>query len=146
MLSRYIMKLDPTKISDIKLGMLVEIEDLRTEKLIQGKITFIISQLNHPKGILVKLHTGNKGHINKIINSTIENKPENQTKKIELLPESFNLEYKQSFKFHGKEPTKNWIPSFTIFKTISGFAKRYLKICLRHKLQYARTGLTLRLL
>ena len=31
------MKFNPTKISDIKIGMLVEIKDLRTEKLIQGK-------------------------------------------------------------------------------------------------------------
>ena len=116
------MRFSPTKISDIKVGMLVEIKDLRTEKLIQGKILVIISQYDHPKGIIVKINSGNKGHINKIIETTIEDKLENQTEKSELLPESVNLEYKQSYKFHADNNTKKWVPSFAIFKTISGFA------------------------
>lgn len=116
------MALNPTKLSDIKLGMYVEIKDLRTEALIEGKITFIISQSDHPEGILVKINDENKGHVKKILHSTIENEIKNQTEKIELLPESFNLEYKQFFKYFGNDEKNSWIPSFTVFKAIAGMA------------------------
>jgi len=115
-------RLDPRKLSDIKLGMIVEIEDSRTGKLVQGKITFIVSQSDHPEGIFVKLDNQYKGHIKKIIKTTIESSPESQTEEIELLPESFNLEYKKSFKFHGTDKSKEWIPGFSVFKGICGLA------------------------
>lgn len=116
------MKLDPRKLSDIKLGMIVEIEDSRTQKLVEGKIIFIVSQSDHPEGIFVKIDNKDKGHIKKIIKTTIESQPENQTNEIELLSESFNLEYKESFKYHGPDESKKWIPGFTVFKAISGLA------------------------
>ena len=34
--------LDPTQLFNIQIGMVVEIEDLRTRNLIQGKIIFIV--------------------------------------------------------------------------------------------------------
>ncbi len=116
------MELDPSKLNDIKLGMMVEILDLHSRELMQGKIMFIISQSDHPEGILVKLDAGNKGHIKKIMRTTIDNNPESMTEEIELLPEQFNLEYKSSFKYHGDDVTKSWLPSFAVFKAISGFA------------------------
>ena len=118
--------LDPRKLSDIKLGMIVEIEDLGTEKLVKGKIILIISTIDHPEGILVKLDNKSKGHVKKIINATIESQPKTLTKEVELLPESFNLEYKRSFKApeytEKNNPEDIWIPSFNVYKAITGFA------------------------
>jgi hypothetical protein len=39
-----------------------------------------------------------------------------------LLPESWKLEYKRTFKPHGFDKEKLWINSFNVFKAITGFA------------------------
>ena len=116
------MELDTRKLSDIKLGMIVEIKDAHTGELVKGKITFIISQSDHPEGIFVKIDDRNKGHIKKIINTTIENEVASQVGKIELLEESFKLEYKRFYKYYGEDKDGAWIPSFTVFKAITGLA------------------------
>ena len=116
------MELDTRKLSDIKLGMIVEIKDSHTEELVKGKITFIVSQSDHPEGIFVKINERNKGHIKKIINTTIENEIRNQVGEIELLEENFKLEYKRFFKYKGGDEDDAWIPSFTVFKAITGLA------------------------
>ena len=115
------MELDPKKISDVKVGMIAEIQDLETEERMEGKITFVISQSDHPEGILVKINNKNKGHTKKILIGTIENIQNNKIEKIELLPESFKLEYKQCLRNQGDEKD-NWIPGFTIFKAITALA------------------------
>ena len=51
----FLHDLDPTQLANIQIGMFVEIEDLRTRNLVQGKVVFVVSQSNHPDGILVKL-------------------------------------------------------------------------------------------
>ena len=120
--------LDPTQLSNIQIGMVVEIEDLRTRNLVQGKVIFIVSQLNHPDGILVKLDNNCKGHIKKIIRTTIEAAADDLTETIELLPESFKLEYKEHFILNGEV---RWLTTpkgeifshmFQVFKAISGLA------------------------
>lgn len=119
--------LDPTQLFNIQVGMVVEIEDLRTRNLVQGKVIFIVSQLNHPDGILVKLDSKCKGHVKKIIRTTIEAHADDLTETIELLPESFKLEYKEHFNIMG---VTRWYPTqqgefshmFQVFKAISGLA------------------------
>ena len=119
--------LDPTQLFNIQIGMIVEIEDLRTRNSVQGKIIFIVSQSNHPDGILVKLENKCKGHVKKIIRTTIEAAADDLTETIELLPESFKLEYKEHFNISGEV---RWYPTqqgefshmFQIFKAISGLA------------------------
>ena len=118
------MDLNPKKRSDITKGMIVEIQDIETDELIEGKITFVISQSDHPEGILVKIDDRNKGHIKKILRGTIEdikNVVSEKTEEIELLPESFKLEYKQCLRNHGAHED-DWIPGFTVFKAIAGLA------------------------
>ena len=48
------MRLDPTKLSSIKVGMIVEILDL-DDKITEGEITHIISKYDNVEGIVVKL-------------------------------------------------------------------------------------------
>ena len=120
--------LDPTQLSNVEVGMFVEIEDLRTGNLVQGKIIFVVSQSNHPDGILVKLDNGCKGHVKKIIRTTIEAAADDLTEKIELLAESSKLEYKEHFILNGEV---RWLTTpngetfshmFQVFKAISGLA------------------------
>ena len=120
--------LDPTQLFNIQIGMIVEIEDLRTRNSVQGKIIFIVSQSNHPDGILVKLENKCKGHVKKIIRTTIEAAADDLTETIELLPESFKLEYKEHFILNGEV---RWLTTpkgevfshmFQVFKAISGLA------------------------
>ena len=115
------MRLDPTELSSIKVGMIVEILDL-DDKITEGEITHIISKYDNVEGIIVKLKNNHKGNIKKIIKTTIEHKTESLTKEFILLPESFNLEYKRNFKPLTYDKDKTWIPSFTVYKTIAGFA------------------------
>ena len=120
--------LDPTQLANIQIGMFVEIEDLRTRNLVQGKVVFVVSQSNHPDGILVKLDNNCKGHTKKIIRTTIEAHADELTETIELLPESFKLEYKEHFNVSGEV---RWLTKpngevfshmFNVFKAISGLA------------------------
>ena len=60
------MKLDPRKMLDVKLGMYVEIEDANSGKRVEGRISFVISQSDHPDGIFVKIDGKNKGHVKKL--------------------------------------------------------------------------------
>ena len=46
----------------------------------------------------------------------------NQTDEIELLAESFKLEYKRFFKYNELNEEDAWIPSFTVFKDVAGLA------------------------
>jgi len=118
------VRIDPTKISNVREGMFVELVDLKTNNTVQGKIILVISQSDHPEGIFVKLDNNCKGHTKEIIRTTVETSPANLTNSIELIPESFNLEYKQSFMFVGKTKTEQdaWIPKFNVFKGIAGLA------------------------
>ena len=92
-----------------------------------GKVVFVVSQSNHPDGILVKLDNNCKGHVKKIIRTTIEAHADELTETIELLPESFKLEYKEHFNIMG---VTRWYPTqqgefshmFQVFKAISGLA------------------------
>lgn len=102
--------------------MIVEIIDLN-DQLIEGEITHIISKYDNPNGILVKIKSGQKGNVKKILNVTVEHKTETLSDKMILLPESWKLEYKKTFKPHNIDNKENsWIPSFNVYKAISGFA------------------------
>tara|TARA_B100000676_G_scaffold123044_1_gene122647 strand:- start:6459 stop:7259 length:801 start_codon:yes stop_codon:yes gene_type:complete len=115
------LNLDCTKLSNIKIGMIVEIIDLE-DQFIEGEIIYIISKYDNPNGILVKIKSGQKGHVKKILNMTIEHKTENLSDEMVLLPESWKLEYKRTFKPYNMDKEKQWIPSFNVYKAISGFA------------------------
>ena len=115
------MNLDVTQISDIKIGMVVQIIDLDDE-LIEGEITHIISKYNNSNGIMVKIKEGQKGNVKKIIKTTIEQDTGRLSDEIVLLKENWQLEYKRTFKPHNISEDKKWIPSFNVYKAIAGFA------------------------
>jgi len=115
------MNLDCTKLSEIKLGMIAQIMDLDDE-LVEGEITYIISKYDNPNGIMVKIKEGQKGNVKKILNVTVEHKTKTLSDEMILLPESWKLEYKRTFKPHNLDEEKRWIPSFNVYKAVAGFA------------------------
>ncbi|MBT6646881.1 MAG: ATP-binding protein [Thaumarchaeota archaeon] len=115
------MNIDITKLSEIKLGMIAQIIDLDDE-LVEGEIIHIISKYDNPNGIMVKIKEGPKGNVQKILKVTVEHSDKNLSDEMILLPESWKLEYKKSFKPNFFDVDKQWINSFNVFKAIAGFA------------------------
>jgi len=119
---------DPTKISDVKVGMVVKIEETKNFDsgiLVEGKIKEVLSKFHtQPHGVLVVLEDGRKGHTKNIINSSIELQSF-QKSSFFLEPEGARVEYKESFVYTEllkTEPEKAWKVPHAVFKTIAAFA------------------------
>lgn len=119
------MRLDPRKPENISEGDVVEISDLKSEQLVKGTVTKIVSNSYHPEGVFVKLDNDKKGHTQKILRKKPEyssNQNSDQSiETVELQPEDFKLEYKETMFNYGPEE-EDWIPPFTIFKAIASLA------------------------